>query len=328
MAYALERPREWQPPPPGVGRLPEDPPWKQVFKDLHRLKRLGRSLRFFGWQLAHGVLPVGGVSAPWWEPREEDGGSRRGQLAEPAAAAEGTGAAALAAPGLVGAAGQGGSAGQAAEGGPLSPAQRAEAYARHCGCEAECCLHGHRPPGEPPPCETLAHVFVRCPVVWPAVQWLRRLCGRALGAAPPEDNIVDIIVTGAKNLWKPPGQGNAAWDLWTHLRLQFCYTVWTLTVRRADGGPQFDAAGIVAATAAALERAILHDWRRVWIAGEGLVDMPSWCDLGVKRVQLKPEAFDARWLAGGVLAHLAEGGGQGALRVHVPRSLVGPVPGS
>jgi hypothetical protein len=51
------------------------------------------------------------------------------------------------------------------------------------------------------------------------VRWLCRLAERALGAAPPEDTLVGIIVTGAKNLWSPPGQGTAPWELWTHLRL-------------------------------------------------------------------------------------------------------------
>jgi hypothetical protein len=169
-------------------------------------------------------------------------------------------------------------------------------------------------------------VFVHCPVVRPALQWLRRLAQRTLGAAPPEDAIVGVIVTGAKHLWRPPGQGDASWDLWTHLRLQYCYTVWTLTSRRNRTGQDFNAAAIVAAAAAALERAIRHDWLRVWVAGEGVGDMPSWCNLGLQRVQLKPEVFSARWLARGVLADLVEGGGKDALRVHVPRALDGLVP--
>ena len=84
----------------------------------------------------------------------------------------------------------------------------------------------------------------------------------------------------------------------------------------------------MAATAAALERAIRHDWLRVWVAGEGFSDMPSWCNLGLRRVQLEPEVFGLRWLSRGALAHLAAGGGRDALRVHVPRDLEGPVSGS
>jgi hypothetical protein len=279
-AYALERPRAWQPPPvvAPTGRMPEPPPWQQVFKDLHRLKRLDRPLRFFGWSLAHGALRCGGALVDWWAPQLED------------------------------------AAGDAA------------AFVEMCGCSAECCAHGQRPPGEPPPCETLAHAFVLCPVVRPALQWLRRLSQRVLGAAPPEDDIAGIIVSGARHLWSPPGPGNAAWDLWTHLRLQYCFAVWTLTTRRNRTGRSFDSAAVVAVAAAALERAIRHDWLRLSVAAERLPDMPTWCTLGLSRVQLKPEVFRERWLARGVLADLAEGGGRDALRVHVPRALEAPVP--
>jgi hypothetical protein len=86
-----------------------------------------------------------------------------------------------------------------------------------------------------------------------------------------------------------------------------------------------DSAAIVAMTAAALERAIRHDWLRVSVAAAALPDMPTWCTLGLARVQLKPEVFQARWLLGDVLADLPEGGGQDALRVHVPRALEEPV---
>jgi hypothetical protein len=205
-------------------------------------------------------------------------------------------------------------------------AESAEAFVEVCGCSAEGCA-GEQP-GQPPPCETLAHVLVRCPVVWPAVQWLRRLAERALGQAPPEDNIVDIIVTGAKHLWQPPGDGPDPWALWTHLRLQFCLTTWTLARRRARTGQQFDAAAVVAATATALERAVRQDWLRVWASGEASADVPSWCGLGLQRVRLDLVTFEERWLAGGVLAHLDGSGGRDALRVHVPRALEAPVTGA
>ncbi len=39
-------------------------------------------------------------------------------------------------------------------------------------------MTGERPAGEPPPCETLSHVFLECPVVQPAVAWQRGLWGQ------------------------------------------------------------------------------------------------------------------------------------------------------
>ena len=72
MAYVERRPREWQAPPAAQGRLPEPPPWRQVFEDLHRLKRLDRPLRFFGWTQAHGALQWGGALVDWWAPGGRD----------------------------------------------------------------------------------------------------------------------------------------------------------------------------------------------------------------------------------------------------------------
>ena len=212
--------------------------------------------------------------------------------------------------------------------GGQTPADSPDSFVELCGCGAEGCVRGQRPEGQPPPCETLSHVFVRCPVVWPAVQWLRRLCQRALGRVPPEHCIVDVIVVGAERMWRPPGDGAHPWGLWSHLRLQFCMAVWSLTKRRARTGHQFDAAAIVAVVAAALERAIRRDWQRCWVAGAGVEAMPSWCNLGLQRVKLDLDEFEGRWLLGGVLAHLEAGGGSGALRVHVPRALEAPVSGA
>ena len=83
-----------------------------------------------------------------------------------------------------------------------------------------------------------------------------------------------------------------------------------LTTRRNRTGDALDSAAIVAMTAAALERAIRHDWLRLSVAAAALPGMPTWCTLGLARVQLKPEEFEARWLLGDVLADLPEGGGR------------------
>lgn len=268
-AYVADRPREW-------GGAACRPPWRQAFVDLHRHKRLGRRLRFFGWVLAHGALRCGGVLVQWWAARQ----------------------------------------------GAEAPA--VEDFVEQCGCSAEVCVRRERPPGEPPPCETLSHVFLHCPVVQPALQWLRRLCQRVFGQAPPLD--ADVIVVGDGSKWAPAA-GDAsgdAWSLWTHLRLQYLKTVWSLTARRARTGQQFDAAAVVAATAAALERAIWLDWERVWAAPEGAHGLPSWCRLGLKQVVLDRSAFERRWLAGSVLARLEGAAGRSMLRVHVPRAFSEP----
>ncbi len=269
VGYTVGRPRAWSP-------AAEVPPWKQVFRDLWRLKRLDRRLRFFGWALAHGALRCGGNLVEWWAGGRQDAVASADDLVE------------------------------------------------LCACSASGCRGEGQPAGLgqlPPPCETLVHLFEQCPVVRPAVQWLRALCGKLWGQAPPEGGLAEILVLGAKHLWQPPGSGSALWDLWSHLRLQFCFAVWVLSRRRSRSGRQFDAAAVVAFAAAELERAIRLDWLRVWVAGDGLGPaLPSWCGLGVQRVRLDLEVFQERWLVAGVLAHLEGGGGRDALRVHVPRA--------
>jgi hypothetical protein len=182
-------------------------------------------------------------------------------------------------------------------------------FVEMCACGAAGCVSGGVPvAGEPPPCETLSHVFVECPVVRPAVEWLRDLWGRLGSAAPPLD--VRVVVVGDQSVWSPGG--GAPWELWTHLRLEFCRAVWRLTSRRSSAGQDFTAAAVVQMAAAALERSICLDWTRVG-AGQG-------DSVEDRRVRLEASDFADRWLLRGVLADL-EGG---ALRVHVPRALPAP----
>ena len=178
-------------------------------------------------------------------------------------------------------------------------------FVEMCACGAEGCLSGERPAEEPPPCETLSHVFVECPVVKPAVEWLRNLWSQLGDASPPLD--AQVLVVGDKNVWSAGGKD--AWELWTHLRLEFCRAVWRLTARRTSTGQVFTAAAVVEMAASELERSICLDWARVG-AGQGN-------SVEDKRVRLESEDFDARWLKRGVLA----GRDNGTLQVHVPRSI-------
>ena len=118
---------------------------------------------------------------------------------------------------------------------------------------------------------------------------------------------VGVLVVGDKNIWSAGGKD--AWELWTHLRLEFCRAVWRLTARRTSTGQVFTAAAVVEMAASELERSICLDWARVG-AGQGN-------SVEDKRVRLESEDFDARWLRRGVLADRDSG----TLQVHVPRSL-------
>ena len=117
---------------------------------------------------------------------------------------------------------------------------------QECACQAECCSGPAAPAGVPPPCETLSHVFVTCPVVFPAVGWLRELWRRIGGSLPPLD--ARVLVVGDMSVWEPEG-GRYGWELWSHLRLLFCRSVWSLTSKRRASGRLFAAAAVVAMTA-------------------------------------------------------------------------------
>jgi hypothetical protein len=131
-----------------------------------------------------------------------------------------------------------------------------------------------------------------------------------------------VLVAGQldDDAWSP-GDGTHV-ELWLHLRLLFCQSVWLLHGRRAATGQPFTAAAVVAVTAARLEHAIRQDWLRVWVLLPGMPELPSWCVLR-RQYALGEDEFRQRWCIGGVLASVQPGEGKGRLHVHVPRALPG-----
>jgi hypothetical protein len=127
--------------------------------------------------------------------------------------------------------------------------------------------------------ESLSHVFLQCPVVQPAVAWLRALWGRVVeGRVLPVN--ARVLLAGHHTVWDPGG-GETGAELWTHfkckLRLLFCRAVWHLRCCRAAEGQVFTAATVVALESW-VQRAIRLDWLRVTsdLAGES-ASLPTWC---------------------------------------------------
>ncbi len=82
--------------------------------------------------------------------------------------------------------------------------------------------------------ESLSHLFVHCPVVRPAVAWLRGMWALLVaGRVPPLD--ARVLLAGDHTVWDPGG-GEAGAELWAHLRLLFCRAVW-YQQRLLQGGP-------------------------------------------------------------------------------------------
>ena len=183
--------------------------------------------------------------------------------------------------------------------------------AESCGCcAAVCCVTASPPP------DTYSHIFVQCPVVLPAVEWLRGVWSR-IGGEPPPPLDARVLVVGDHTVWEPGG-GRDFSALWHHLRLLFGRAVWTLHGRRAVHAQPYTAAAVVALVSAWVARAVRLDWMRVGVGVDSLAAMPSWCVIS-KQYGLTREQFDQRWCLGGVLASVEGGAAEPQLRVHVPR---------
>ena len=196
------------------------------------------------------------------------------------------------------------------------PESRAALFREVC-CVAACCSGGED--GDlVPPLDSFSHLFLECPVVAPAVAWLRGLWARiSEGPEPPLD--VRVLVVGDHTVWRPAG-GRRFEELWLHLRLLFCRAVWVLHSRRAVHGQPFSAAAVASLTASWVGLAVRRDWLRVCVTLGGVAALPSWCVVS-QRYALSQDEFCDRWCLGEVLAHVDPGGAFAppGLRVHVPR---------
>lgn len=199
------------------------------------------------------------------------------------------------------------------------------------GCRADlvdfcCCRAAGCAVGACPPLDTYTHAFLLCPVVAPAVEWLRQLWAGIGGQVPPLD--VRVLVVGDHTVWDPGGGKDFA-ELWHHLRLLFCRAVWALHSRRVALGHAFTAAAVVGVVAGWVGSAVRLDWLRVGVGlGAAGGRLPSGCVVG-QRHALTRAQFERRWCLGGVLASVVSGPGRASVRVCVPRALpvAGPVGG-
>jgi hypothetical protein len=182
------------------------------------------------------------------------------------------------------------------------------------GCAQSAAMpNGHRVPA----LADYSHVFLHCPSVQPAVDWLCNLWGRIAPADAPVPRDVRVLLLGDAAVWSPAG-GEAHRSLWLHLRLLWCRAVWARTCA-ASPGEGLSWRAVVGVLRAWVSRAIRLDWLRVCTSLPGAADLPSWCVLS-DRCHLTQERFQDRWCIGAVLAHVdsVAAGGPAALSVHVP----------
>jgi hypothetical protein len=182
--------------------------------------------------------------------------------------------------------------------------------------------------------ETSQHIFLTCPCVAPAADWLVRLWAAVAGpASPPPPCSAAVLLADDHRVWRAAG-GEAYAKLWTALRLSWLSAVWALRCRRLADPERcaVSPAGVVAATVAGVTRLIRRDFTRTLGDVRALTASPSAWFRGTSSPQLAREGFVERWGMNGVLCSVSQGGGAGqdlTLTIHLtplhPVALVAPV---
>jgi len=156
--------------------------------------------------------------------------------------------------------------------------------------------------------ETLPHALIYCPAVRPAVTWLADLWFRIDGGSPPPLH-PSVWLQGSDEVWRPQRQSHA--DLWHTLRVSLLAAAWKLRTRRMASGEAFGPSAVVDDCVADIRRLVLADWQ---VVSGPCTDMAgthsSW--FPGRTPAMDRAEFEARWCAGGVIAHVRQGpGGRG-----------------
>src|SRR5512147_570156 len=233
--------------PPGE----EDLQWVAAYRRASD-KRLPKPLRVLGWQVLHAAVPTGAERVhaarnmqsllgccchqpQCWQPQQQ----------------------------------QSGQPGQAQQGQPPPPQQQQQQPALQPGQEdpqqqqQQQQQGGQAGVGGPPPLpeqcqlESLSHLFVGCPSVRGAWQWLEGVWDRVQPGAGVDCSDVRVVLLDDGGVWQPPAELQ---HLWTHLRLLMLESVWT--VRCESSGKPYSSAQVVGRFLAVLQQQMRHDWAR------------------------------------------------------------------
>ena len=178
-------------------------------------------------------------------------------------------------------------------------------------CTASCCQQ------QP---ETLTHLFMECPSVRPAVDWLLDMWQCIGGVRPPRDALV--LLADDHRVWTPALEQHRG--LWTLLRLEFLYAVWSSRCRRSTGGSEVQPAGVAAVVVAKMRRHIELDWLRT---SSDVRRLSSACSSWFRGRESGLEVVDflARWGPPGVLC-VVTGADPGVMKVTLTTSSPLPLP--
>ena len=177
--------------------------------------------------------------------------------------------------------------------------------------------------------ETMQHLFLTCPDVAPAADWLVRLW---VAVSPPGSTSppcsVAVLLADDNRVWQPTGDVTHC-ELWTILRLCWLQAVWGLRCARSND-PERHAvtpAAVVATTVAAIKRLIRLDYARTLGDARTMTASPRHWFRGTSVPTLEASAFLGRWAGrGNALCSLSpsNAAGQGR-RLVVHLSVSSPV---
>ena len=160
--------------------------------------------------------------------------------------------------------------------------------------------------------ETMQHLFLSCPDVSAAADWLCKLwpCVAPGQAAPPVS--AAVLLADDHRVWQPQGT-DALKELWTTLRLAWLHAVWGLRCRRAADAERnpVSAAAIVGATVATVGRHLRRDFARTVGDARVMSSAPRHWFRGTSVPTLSVDAFLARWGFEGALCTVTPGNGDG-----------------
>jgi exonuclease III len=150
--------------------------------------------------------------------------------------------------------------------------------------------------------ETLTHLFLDCPAVRPAIDWLCSTWEAVTGDRPPAT--AEVIIAADPRAWTPSVKRERA--LWTVLRLTTLQIIWARRCRRNAADVPLSAAGVAAMVVHMVRDQIMGEWRRVT---EDITDMRGVCKSWYRgrRVRLDRDEFVQRWCIGGTLCTVSNG---------------------
>jgi hypothetical protein len=165
--------------------------------------------------------------------------------------------------------------------------------------------------------ETLTHMFMGCPCVSPACDWLLDVWHAFSGVRPPRD--ARVLVADDDRVWAPDAPLGPVWHV---LRVLYMHAVWRCCVLRRVANKQFNAGAVVAIVVRDVRRVLTYAWARTVHGTIPLQDVVVSSSAVARAARVSQ--FKEIWCRGGVLA-LVQGEGDGASRLCLRLSSSSPV---